>query len=331
MSALVIGTGAALPPRVVGNAELAALLGVEPAWIEERCGVRERRYVEAEGSASQLAIAAGQAALADAGLAPGEIDAIVAATLSPDFQVPGIAPLVQAGLGCRRVPAFDVRAACAGILHALQVARGLIASGAARHVLCVGAEAQSKGLDLHPRSAEISMLFGDGAGACVVSGEAGRGSGLAIEDVLIETDGTGAGDLGLRGPGSACGARWQAGDVDRPVMDGRRVILVAVRSLADSIATLLARHGLRPADVDVLVPHQANLNLLHTLAGRLGVARERVVVTLREQGNTSGASAFLALDAARRGGRLRPGCRVVIAAFGAGFTWGAALARVVGD
>jgi 3-oxoacyl-[acyl-carrier-protein] synthase III len=331
MSCYVVGTGAALPERVVTNAELAARLGVTPEWIEASSGIRERRWVGAGQSTSDLGAAASRAALHDAGLSGADVDYVIGGTLSPDYQVPGVAPLVERGLeGCRQVPAVDVRVGCAAILYGLQLACGLIESRAAGTVLCFGAEAQSKGLDVSERSAEITMLFGDGAGALVLSREPRGGSALRVDDVLIRTDGNFAEDLLVRAPGTANGARWtdaeqRAQGLHRPLMNGRRVILHAVRKLADAAAEITARRGLTPADVDVIVPHQANANLLRQLAKKLNLDERRVVTNLERYGNTSGASAFIALDQARREHYFRPGARALILAFGAGFTWGAAL------
>lgn len=339
MSCFITGYGSALPQRVVTNAEIAPVLGVTPDWIEANSGIRERRWVEADQAASDLAVAAVRDALRDAGTRAEEVDYLVACTLSPDHQVPGIAPIVQHKLeGCRPVPAIDLRAGCAAILYSLQLARGLIESRAASTVVCFGAEAQSKGLDLHPRSADLSMLFGDGAGAVVLSGEPKlqdkpREYLVSVDDILIETDGSFAEDLIVRAPGTANGPRWlDESHIDSRMhygsMQGRNVILQAVRKLSDAADRILARNGLSPSEVELVIPHQANANLLAALARKLCIATDRVVMNVDRLGNTSGASAFLALSQAHREGKIRPGSRLLILAFGAGFTWGAALCRV---
>jgi 3-oxoacyl-[acyl-carrier-protein] synthase III len=331
MSCYVVGTGAALPERVVTNAELAPLLKVSPEWIEANSGVRERRWVGAHESTSDLAAAAVRAALDDAGVKSERVDYLIGGTLSPDYQVPGVAPLVQRKLaGSRQIPAADIRVGCAAILYGLQLGCGLIAARAAETVVCFGAEAQSKGLDLSAASAEISMLFGDGAGALVLSREPTGRAAWRVDDVLIQTDGNFAEELCVRAPGTANGRRWMDAEqrmdgLHRPVMNGRSVILHAVRKLADAAGEITARHRLTPADVDLIVPHQANANLLRQVSKRLGVDEGRVVTNVELYGNTSGASAFIALDQARRERRLQPGARVLVLAFGAGFTWGAAL------
>jgi 3-oxoacyl-[acyl-carrier-protein] synthase-3 len=335
MNCYLTGFGAALPEREVTNAELAPLLGLTPEWIEANSGIRARRWVRAEQSASQLVTAAVQAALQDAGLTAEQLDYLIGGTLSPDYQVPGIAPLVQRSLpGCRPVPAVDIRVGCAAILYSLQLAQGLIAAGTAQHLVCFGAEAQSKGLDIHPRGAELSMLFGDGAGAVVVS-RAPNPDGLSLRllDVLLATDGSFAEDLCVRAPGTANGARWQADDpaLHYGAMNGRTVILQAVRRLSEAALTITARHGLTMEQIDVIVPHQANLNLLQALGKRLAVPAERLVVNVDRYGNTSGASAFIALQQAQDEKRLRAGAYVLLLAFGAGFTWGAALCQMIGE
>ncbi len=339
MSCYITGCGAALPARVVTNAELSSLLGVAPEFIEENSGIRERRWVEAHQSTSDLAAAAVREALSDARKAAADIDYLIGCTLSPDYQVPGIAPLVQRKLeGCASVPAVDLRVGCAGVLYSLQLARGLIQSSAAKTVACFGAEAQSKGLNLKPESAELSMLFGDGAGAFVMSdtpgamGEA-RDYSVRLDDVLIETDGRFAEDLIVRAPGTANGARWIcaeqiASGLHYGAMQGRSVILQAVRKLAEAAARILERNRVSFEQVSVVIPHQANLNLIHALGKKLGISDEKIVTNVDRFGNTSGASAFLALWQAVREGRFSPDSYALILAFGAGFTWGAALCQV---
>ncbi len=339
MSCFITGYGSALPQRVVTNAELAPMLGVTPDWIEANSGIRERRWVEADQAASDLAVAAVRDALSDAGTRAEEVDYLIACTLSPDYQVPGIAPIVQRKLeGCRYVPAIDLRAGCAAILYGLQLARGLIESRAASTVVCFGAEAQSKGLDLHSRSADLSMLFGDGAGAVVLSSEEkltdkAREYLVRVDDILIETDGSFAEDLIVRAPGTANGARWLdaeqlAAGWHHGSMQGRTVIVQAVRKLADAALRIAERNGISLDEIDVVIPHQANANLLRSMAKQLSISEERVVTNVDRFGNTSCASAFLALWQAHLERRFRVGSYALFLAFGAGFTWGASLCTV---
>ncbi|HEU4389808.1 MAG TPA: ketoacyl-ACP synthase III, partial [Blastocatellia bacterium] len=338
LSCYIVGCGAALPDRVVTNSELAPLLGVTPDWIEVNSGIRERRWVAAHQATSDIAAEAVAAALSDAGIGAGAIDYLLGSTLSPDYQVPGVAPLVLRKLnGHSAIPAADLRSGCAAILYCLQLGRALIESGSAKTVVCFGAEAQSKGLDLSPESAEISMLFGDGAGAIVLSSEPAGATPreiLRVDDILIETDGGFAEELAVRAPGTANGARWidpeqvRAG-LHLPLMNGRTVILQAVRRLSEAAYAIAERNDIKPSDIDLVIPHQANLNLLKALSKRLGVPDDRIVINVDRFGNTSGASAFISLWQAHREHRLRDGDRVLLAAFGAGFTWGVALCRVV--
>jgi len=338
MSCYLTGFGAALPQRIVTNQELAPRLEVTPEWIAANSGIRERRYIEGDQAASDLAVSAVRDALIDAQIRANEVDYLIACTLSPDYQVPGIAPIVQHKLkGCRGVPCIDIRAGCTGIIYSLQLARGLIESRAAGTVVCFGAEAQSKGLDLKPRSAEISMLFGDGAGAVIVSNKSRRAHdnySVRFDDILIETDGQFVEDLIVRAPGTANGSSWLSDShvesgLHYGSMQGRTVILQAVRKLADAADCILSRNGLTIDQVDLVIPHQANANLLNALGRKLGVGRDRIVMNVERLGNTSGASAFLALAQAHSESRIRRGNRLLILAFGAGFTWGAALCKAV--
>ncbi len=327
MSCYLTASGAFLPERIVTNAELAPLLGVAPEWIEMNSGIRERRWVAPHQSASDLATEAVRNSLQNSEINAGEIDYLIGGTLSPDFQIPGITPLVQRKLiGCRMIPTLDIRAGCASILYSLQLAQGLIAAKAAKNVCCFGAEAQSKGLDLNPRSAEISMLFGDGAGAMMVSDQPCDEMSLRLHDVLIETDGNFAEDLYLRAPGTANGARWLDCESQIfPQMNGRTVILHAVRKLTEAAQLILERNGLSLEELDLIIPHQANLNLLRTLGKKLAVDESKVFSNVDRYGNTSGASVFIAFSEAQEQIKLIPKAKILILAFGAGFTWGAAL------
>jgi len=336
MSAYITACGAALPDRIVTSAELAPMLGVPPEWIETNSGIKQRRWAAAEVAASDLAARAVKNTLGHSGIGPDGIDYLIGCTISPDYQVPGIAPLVQAKVpGIRAVPALDIRVGCCGLLQCLQLARALVDAGTANSVICFGAEAQSKGLPLDPAHAETSMLFGDGAGAVLVQREpAGRDVSLKIEDVVLFADGAYATDLCVRAPGSGNGQSWLAGEqiaagMHLPQMHGKNVILHAVRKLTDAGLEILARNNLTIDEIDLVIPHQANGNLLTLVARRLELPPERIVVNLDLFGNTSSASAFIALWQARLEGRLAVGARVLFLAFGSGFVWGSAFCTVV--
>ena len=305
------GLGHALPDRVVPSGELASLLGVSEEWILGACGIRERRWLSEGESVAELAGRAARAALDAAALPPERLGAIVVGTGSAPRSFPGVSADLQRLLGAGGA-AFDVPLASVGGLFALALAVDLCARTGP--VLAAAAEEMSRVLLRAPLAKETAILFGDGAGACVVAPGAGA---IDLVDVRLGGDGTFADALSLA-PGGPL------------VMDGRTVILQASRKLPGAIRAVLEPHGLAPADVDLFVLHQANLNLLRGVARSLGVGEEKLCVNVDRLGNTSAASVLVALSEAHAEGRLRPGARVVLAAFGAGFSWGAALLRVAG-
>jgi 3-oxoacyl-[acyl-carrier-protein] synthase-3 len=306
------GFGAALPAAVVSNVALAAEFQIPEEWILSVSGIRERRRAGEDESAASLAEGAARKALASAGLAPTEVGAIVVGSGSAPRQFPGISADLQRRLGAPGIPAFDVPLASAGSLVALALAVDL----APRYgpVLVAGAEVMSTILQRPPRVKETAILFGDGAGACVVADGPGR---VEIEEVRFACDGALGDDLALD-PGAPLS------------MNGRTVILQASRKLPAAVRDVLERAGLRPSDVDLFVFHQANLVLLRQVAKTLGVDESRLFVNVDRYGNTSAASLLIALSEAEDEGRLAAGKRVVLGAFGAGFTWGAALLAVRG-
>ncbi len=308
----LLGFGAALPDRVVSNAELSGELGVTPEWILSVSGIEERRRAADGETAAVLAHRAAEAGLAAAGLAARDLGAVVVGTGSAPRSFPGVSADLQRLLGAPGIPAFDVPLASAGGLFALALAVDL----APRYgpVLVAGAEVMSTVLDRPPRTKETAILFGDGAGCCVVA--PGEGP-VGVVDVRIGSDGTLADDLSLS-PGEALR------------MNGRTVILQASRKLPQAVRDVTARNRVALADVDLFVFHQANLVLLRQVARSLGVPEEKLVLQVARYGNTSSASVLIALAEAHASGRLAPGTRAVVAAFGAGFSWGAALLRVAG-
>jgi 3-oxoacyl-[acyl-carrier-protein] synthase-3 len=335
MHCFITGTGRCLPERVVANIELDAALGTEGEWIVKSTGIKTRHWVDGPQATSELAASAARLAVERAGVTLEAIDYLIAGTMTPDHQVPGIGPLVQAQLGLRHIPSLDIRTACCNPLYAFDVGSALLHAGRAEHVLIVGAEVQSKGLKLAPQAKEISALFGDGAGACVLARAARPGS-LQLLDIALFTDGTFAKDLAVLAPGTANGARWQAEDaasreLEYPVMNGRMVILHAARKLGEAAQAVLARRGWTAQDIDLVIPHQANGNLLVALARQLGVPAAKMVSVVEWSGNTSSASILIALDWAYEQGLLQSGRQVLFAAFAAGFAWGAALGKVAED
>ncbi|MER1966189.1 beta-ketoacyl-ACP synthase III [Castellaniella sp. GW247-6E4] len=321
--ARIIGTGGYLPPRIVTNDDLAAELatrGVETsdAWIVERTGIRQRHIVDPGVKTSALATYAAQAALDAAGVAAGDIDLIIVATSTPDFIFPSTACLVQANLGAAGGAAFDVQAVCSGFVYALATADAFIQAGRARHALVIGAEVFSGILDWSDR--RTCVLFGDGAGAVV----------------LRASDEPGILGATLNADGSQMHILCAAGNIDRGQvtgdpflrMDGQAVFKLAVNSLSRSAREVCEQAGVALEQVDWLVPHQANVRIINFISRKLHVPDEKVVITVGEHANTSAASVPLALDAACRDGRIRPGHLVLLQGVGGGFTWGSVLAKM---
>lgn len=308
VTAAITGLGTALPERVVPNAEITPAIGVEDDWIVRRTGIRERRYAAAGASLTELATAAGAAALGDAGVAGAELDLVLVATCSNDSIMPNCAPQVAHALGAAGMAAFDVGSACTGFLAALAAARGMLASGASRQALVIGAEIMSRHVD--PGDRNTAALFGDGAGAFLLT----AGAAGELGPVVLGSDG-GHSELIVADR-----------DTQLLAMDGHETFKQAVKRMGEATTAACAAAGVALADVDLFVYHQANTRILASLAERLGLEGTRVVDQIALLGNTSAASVPLALAGARAQGRLRPGMRVLLGAAGSGFTWGAAVA-----
>jgi 3-oxoacyl-[acyl-carrier-protein] synthase III len=324
----IVGLGFHVPPRVVTNDDLSKLMETSDEWITQRTGIKERRWVDGDVGASELAEHAANNALADAGVDAKQIDLIVFATLSPDVNFPGSGCLLGKRLGLPGVPALDVRNQCTGFLYGLAVADQFVRTGTMERVLVVGAEVHSTGIDVTTRGRDVAVLFGDGAGAVVVgpSDDEHR-----ILDTKLHADGSHYDILMVEAPASRLNPRLTHEMIDAgrhfPSMDGKAVFKQAVERLPEVIGEVLAPHGLSIADIDLLVPHQANLRINEMVAKRLGLGPDRVFNNIDRYGNTTAASIPIALCEARERGMVRPGSRVVLAAFGAGLTWGATLLR----
>lgn len=318
----ILGTGSHAPTRVLTNAELSLRVDTSDEWILTRTGIRERRIAGPGETTASLSSAAARLALADAGLAPADIDLLIVATCTPDLPMPSTACLVQSALGLpERSSCLDLNAACTGFVYALDTAWALLASGRYRHALVIGAEKMSSYVDWDDRA--TCVLFGDGAGA-VVLGPARPGTQSRLVDALLGAI-PGTSDL-LQVPGG--GASPLAEHARRCIaMKGKEVFKFAVRGMEEVARDLLARNQLGAGQIDLVVPHQANLRIIHALAQYLELPYERVVVNVERYGNTSAASIPIALDEARRAGRLRPGMLLLLVAFGAGLTYGGALVR----
>jgi len=314
------GSGSALPVKCMSNDELAELVDTSDAWIRERTGIA-MRHIAGEGETTgTLATAAARAALADAGIAPSEVDLIILATATPDSTFPATAATVQAELGCNGGIAFDVAAVCSGFLYALATADSLLRTGMAKCALVIGAETFSRILDWEDRA--TCVLFGDGAGAMVLRAEEVPEDGPGVLASRLHADGAHRDLLHTDGGPSTTGT------VGKVRMKGREVFRHAVVNLAAVLREVLEATGHAATDVDWVVPHQANLRILDATARKLGLPFDKVIVTVDRHANTSAASVPLAFDVARRDGRIKAGDLVMLEAMGGGFTWGASLLRV---
>lgn len=320
---VLLGTGSALPKRAVPNAELAAMVDTTDEWIAERTGIRNR-YVAGEGETTgTLAIEAAHKALEAAGVSGSEIDLIVLATCTPDETFPATATTVQRAIGAQGCVAFDVAAVCSGFLYAVTVADSMLRTGPAKTALVIGAETMTRILDWEDRT--TCVLFGDGAGAMVFRAEESDAPDSAARGILssrLHADGDHHDLLYVDGGPSSTQT------VGKLRMKGKEVFKHAVNNLAGVLNEVLDQAGLSAAEIDWVVPHQANFRILDATARKLGLPAEKVVVTVASHANTSAASVPLAMDAAVRDGRIKPGDLVVLEAMGGGFTWGASLLRV---
>ena len=318
---VVAGVGSYLPSRVVTNEDLSKIVDTTDEWIVERTGIHSR-HIAADGElTSHLALAAARNAIADAGIDAQEIDTIILATTTPDNTFPATAVTVQAELGLYHGAAFDVQAVCSGFVYAMTIADTFIRTGQSKTALVIGAETFSRLLDWSDRT--TCVLFGDGAGAVIVTGEQGAGTNAdrGVLTAHLHSDGRYKEKLYVDGGPSST---QSTGHVR---MEGREVFRHAVVNIAEAISESLAATGLTADDIDWFVPHQANKRILDGTAKRIGLPPEKVVMTVGEQGNTSAASVPLALDTAVKDGRIKRGDLVLLEAMGGGFTWGSLLFR----
>jgi len=320
----IAGTGAYVPERRVPNAWFEEFLDTSDEWIVQRTGIRERRFAADGQATSDLALAASREALEQAGVRAEELDLVICGTLTPDYQLPSTACLIQEGLGATNAGAFDVAAACTGFLTALYTGEAFIAAGRARRVLCIGAATLSRVIDLQDRTSCI--IFGDGAGAAVLTpfDECGQGE---ILRTTLGADGSGYDYIHIEGGGSRVPADADVLEKRQQYirMRGREVFRFAVSYMSNLIEQMLEEHD--PAELSLIVPHQVNRRIIDSALDRLEMTDEKVVINIQHYGNTSAATVPIALAEAVRDGRLEKGKLVVLVAFGAGLTWGATLLR----
>ena len=326
----ITGTGFYVPDRVVTNKDLEKLMDTSDAWIRERSGIVERRYVDSEIGTSGLALEATKRALEKANYSANDLDFIIFATLSPDYVFPGSGCLLQAKLGIRDIGALDVRNQCTGFIYSLSIADQYIKTGMYKRILVVGAEVHSNGLDLTTRGRDVAVLFGDGAGAVIV--EPSDDPECGVLSTHLHADGRFSDELCLKEPGSIkLPQRLTHETVDSgniyPHMNGRQVFKHAVVKFCSAIEESLNANNVSPEQIKMVIPHQANLRITEAVANRFGLSMDQVYSNIHKYGNTTAASIPIALDEAISEGKIQRGDYVVLVAFGSGFTWGSALIK----
>lgn len=325
----VLSTGFHVPDRVVTNDALTHWMDTSDEWIRQRSGIVERRWVEEGVGGSDLAVRATQGALERAGLEPGDLDCLIVATLSPDHFFPGTGVFLQRKLAIDGIPCLDVRNQCSGFLYGLSVADAWIRTGRYERVLLVGTEVHSTGLDVSTAGRDTAVLFGDGAGVAILgpTDEAERG----VLSVHLHADGRHAEKLWVEAPALRyrpwISQEYIEKGMTRPRMDGREVFKHAVTRMPEAVREALAANGLEVSDIDMLIPHQANLRISQAVQKALGLSDDRVFNNIQRYGNTTAASIPIALHECVEGGRIERGDLVCLTAFGSGFTWGSALIR----
>lgn len=326
----IAGVGHYVPDNVVSNKDLEKLMDTTDEWIRERTGIVERRYfTEGVDTTANMGAAAARRALQMAGLEPKDLDMIVFATLSPDYVFPGSGVLLQRELGIKEIPALDVRNQCSGFVYALSVADQFIKTGMYNNVLVVGSEIHSSGLDFSTRGRGVSVIFGDGAGAVVLTPSESNDRGIL--STHLHADGEFAEELAVLDPGSNKKERLTHEMIDSgsifPHMNGNMVFKHAVTRFPEVIEEALNKNGYKPEDIDMLIPHQANLRITSYIQQKMGLPAEKVMSNIHKYGNTTAASVPIALSEAVEEGRIKEGDLVCLAAFGSGFTWASALIR----
>jgi 3-oxoacyl-[acyl-carrier-protein] synthase-3 len=331
MNARISGLGHHVPERVVTNDDLSTVMDTNDEWIQQRTGIRERHFVSESAGPADLALPAVRQAMAAAGIEATDVDLILLATLSPDYDLPSSAAILQGHLGLRGIPVMDVRNQCSGFLYALSVADAFVRTGGARHVLVCGGETHSTGLDQTTAGREVAVIFGDGAGVAVVSAEPDERRGIL--STHLHAEGRYAEKLMVEAPASRVWPRLNEEMLDDPGsrlwprMEGRYVFKHAVTRFPQVVMEALEANGYTTADIDLFIPHQANLRISQFVAGALELPEEKVFNNIERYGNTTAASIPIALHEAVEAGRVKDGDLVCLGAFGSGFTWASALLR----
>ena len=328
--AIITGTGAYVPPRVVTNLDLEKIMNTTDEWIQQRSGIKERHYADGGVGSSDLAVEAAKKAIESAGIDKSEIDFLIAATIAPDHYFPGIGVMIQAKLGLAPIGALDIRNQCSGFIYALSVADQFIRTGTYKKILLCAAEVQSHNLDYSDAGRDMAVLFGDGGAAVIVEpnpADDGRG----ILSTHLYADGRFMRDLWMEHPSSSRKPTFDAEMLAErrfvPHMDGKNVFKNASERMPEAVQAALAQNGLTVADVDLLIPHQANDRISQMVAKKLQIPLEKVGRNIERYGNTTAASIPIVLDEAVREGRLKRGDCLVLTAFGSGFTWASAAIR----
>ncbi len=325
----ITGTGFYVPEKVVTNFDFEKIMDTSDAWIRERSGIVERRFVDSEVGSSGLGLEAAKRAMEKAKCTPQDIDFIIFATLSPDFTFPGSSAFLQAKLGITDIGALDIRTQCTGFIYGLSIADQYIKTGMYKRILLVGGEVHSTGMDMTTRGRDLAVLFGDGAGAVIVEPSTEPEHGVL--STHLHADGRYAKELCLEHPGSIKMQRLTTEMIEQgahiPYMNGRQVFKHAVVKFCSAIEECLKANNVSPDQVKLVIPHQANLRISEAVAQRFGYSMDRVYSNIQRYGNTTAASIPIALDEALTEGKIQPGDYVVLVAFGSGFTWGSALIR----
>jgi 3-oxoacyl-[acyl-carrier-protein] synthase-3 len=330
----ISGVGSFVPPKVYKNSDLEKMMDTSNEWIVQRTGIEQRHWVDEGTSTSDLALEASNQAIADAGLVSKDIDMIVFATLSPDHDFPGTGCFLQAKLGIPEIAVYDIRQQCTGFLYGLSMADKFIASGSHKNVLVVGAEVHSKGLDKTPEGRGVSVLFGDGAGAVVMTATEVKDPKVDSHILTsnLHADGSFAKELWVAAPGNALGSdRMNQAMIDEklhfPHMNGKTVFVHAVKRMAETLMKSCQEQGVTIDDVDLFLFHQANLRINSKVAEVLKIPEDKIFNTIQKYGNTTAATIPLGMHDAIKAGKLKPGMLVASAAFGSGFTWASAIWR----